>query len=420
LEVLKIQNHSLAGEAGLKVGDRIVAMNGQPIDDVKSLSRAIQSTRVGTTGVLRVVRGDRVADLSVPVVTRPIATDSPSGAATNTAAPNATTVTTSQPRQDNGVRLGVDIEDRPGVRGVIITSVTPNSPAATAGIQTGDRLVAVDGRMVVNSSALKQELSTRSKNNPMSIQLVRGSQVRASTVSFSANPANSSRTQTGPVADSKPSQSRTSASGSMFGNVGSMVGNLFGNAKTEATGTPDSNDVKKTSMTKQSNQPVTPIESTSKNSEQLPKVNDGLSLGKSILVQSEPAKPEPLTARPETTTPVVQPKPKENGSPIAQVDHTDDEMAFGDDEPINNAVFSQPLGADALSVETIPERSLETASSSAKTPSSDPPSAANITPPTSSRELELNPPENLSSSTKERIKALESELQRLKKLLGDQ
>ncbi len=424
LDVLKIQDFSLADKAGLMVGDRIVAMNGQAIADVESLSRAIQSIRVGQTGVLRVVRGNRVADLRVPVVAQPVATNFPAVASMKTAKPieaARTDVATASPsslRSDNGVRLGVDIEDRQGVRGVIITSVAPNSPAATAGIQTGDRLVAVDGRMVANSGALKRELSTRSKNKPMSVQLVRGSRVRASTISFSANPPNSSLTQSEPAPGTKPSQPQPATSGSMFGGVGSMVGSLFGNAKGGSANSPNNNDAKKKSTTKQSDLSAIPIERTNESLKQTSRTEDPLAVGKSILVQSEPAKAEPLVADPATA--VSQSMPTNKGNSVSQASHVDDEMAFGDDEPLNKAVFSQPLQADAVPVETIPERKLEADRPIQKAPSTDPPSAAKIAPPSTTDKLKLNPPENPSSSTQERIKVLESEIRRLKKLLGDQ
>jgi serine protease Do len=62
-----------AALAGLRRGDIILALNGQPVEDLAQLQRAIADTKVGATVTLSVLRDARRLDLKVPVVdgTRP-------------------------------------------------------------------------------------------------------------------------------------------------------------------------------------------------------------------------------------------------------------------------------------------------------------------------------------------------------------
>ena len=58
--------------------------------------------------------------------------------------------------------LGIEIEERQGVRGVRVMKVTPNSPAQAAGISVGDRIVSLDGEMVTGTKFMVQEITSRS------------------------------------------------------------------------------------------------------------------------------------------------------------------------------------------------------------------------------------------------------------------
>lgn len=64
--------------------------------------------------------------------------------------------TTVDPGPDRPGRLAVEIGD---VDGAVVVSVSPDGAAAHAGIAPGDRIVAVDGRLVAHSTALLQGLA---------------------------------------------------------------------------------------------------------------------------------------------------------------------------------------------------------------------------------------------------------------------
>jgi DNA-binding MarR family transcriptional regulator len=92
----------------------------------------------------------------------------------------------SAPIDDNGQRLGmvltpahVTIELRqsvglPEVAGLLVRSVEPGSPAAEGGIESGDLLIAGDGRELRSSSSLYAAVR-ESGERPLALRLLRGS-----------------------------------------------------------------------------------------------------------------------------------------------------------------------------------------------------------------------------------------------------
>jgi DNA-binding MarR family transcriptional regulator len=92
----------------------------------------------------------------------------------------------SAPIDDNGQRLGVVLAPAhvtiglresvglPEVAGLLVRSVEPGSPAATAGIESGDLLIAGDGRELRSSSSLYAAVR-ESGERPLVLKLLRGS-----------------------------------------------------------------------------------------------------------------------------------------------------------------------------------------------------------------------------------------------------
>jgi Do/DeqQ family serine protease len=65
--VTSMQRRSAAYEAGLKPGDIIVGVNGQPVTTPSDLYRHIADAKIGTVGVLRVLRDRRTIEIRVPI-----------------------------------------------------------------------------------------------------------------------------------------------------------------------------------------------------------------------------------------------------------------------------------------------------------------------------------------------------------------
>ncbi|MBN1337461.1 MAG: RIP metalloprotease RseP [Deltaproteobacteria bacterium] len=133
-EIAVLSPGSPAGRAGLVSGDRVVSVDGVPVDGWGSLSAALSA--VDDSVALGVVRGDRRLDL---VLRRQPAWLPPEAAALlEGSAMERWGLTTAT--------LGV-------------VQVSPDSPAARAGIQAGAVLVAVDGRRMDSWSEILEAVA---------------------------------------------------------------------------------------------------------------------------------------------------------------------------------------------------------------------------------------------------------------------
>jgi serine protease Do len=66
--VSRMTRTSEAFQAGIRPGDVIVAFNGQPIADPSQLLRVIADSKIGATGVVKVLRNGRPMEFKVPIV----------------------------------------------------------------------------------------------------------------------------------------------------------------------------------------------------------------------------------------------------------------------------------------------------------------------------------------------------------------
>jgi regulator of sigma E protease len=139
-----------AEKAGLKPGDRIVAFNG--------------TENPGWDAIY----GDALLspDQSLPVVV-----DRGGQRVSLTIQPT--------PHTENGETAGLlDFTPDNGGYPVVIRSISPGSPAAAAGLQPGDRLVAVGGESV--KSAAQVRAHSRIAMQPLQLTVARGARQRRS------------------------------------------------------------------------------------------------------------------------------------------------------------------------------------------------------------------------------------------------
>jgi serine protease Do len=145
--------------AGLVQGDVIVKVNGQQVTPDQTVSYLVANTNVGSRIPLEIIRSGKRATVTVQVAERPteeqLAKISGGGSGTQgDTSPSATT-----PQRALGLSLAPLTPDLaraanlpPGARGVIITTIDPNSNAAEQGLQRGDLITSVNNQ-AVNSPA---------------------------------------------------------------------------------------------------------------------------------------------------------------------------------------------------------------------------------------------------------------------------
>lgn len=91
-------------------------------------------------------------------------------------------------------RLGIAISDvgdqaaafglSAGTHGVVVESVEPNSPAAKAGLQSGDIITTVDGQSVAKSAELQNKVSSGKIGSTMTLGIVRSGVIKTVTATL--------------------------------------------------------------------------------------------------------------------------------------------------------------------------------------------------------------------------------------------
>ena len=174
--ITDVRNGSPGAKAGLQVGDVITAVNGSTVDDPGSLRVQVASTPPGSTVALKIVRGGSPKDVSVMLAEYPKTAengaddqDRPSfdGSGEKGALKGVSVqAITPEMRQQLGLPNSA--------KGLVVTDVDADSPAARQGLREGDVIEQVN-RQPVNSIADLNR--TASKGDGSTLLLIRRGQV---------------------------------------------------------------------------------------------------------------------------------------------------------------------------------------------------------------------------------------------------
>jgi Do/DeqQ family serine protease len=152
---------SPAERAGLRQGDLVLEIDGQPVNDSNALRNQVSRHQPGTEVTLTVQRDGRQRRVTAKLAELPRTADdderSPAG------------------RDGSTGRLGLAVAPASSGngRGVEVTRVDPDGPAAEAGIQEGDVLEEVNGTPVRSAAELRAAVE-RSKDRPALVLVRRG------------------------------------------------------------------------------------------------------------------------------------------------------------------------------------------------------------------------------------------------------
>lgn len=140
-----------AANAGMKVYDIITEINGKKISDGRQLVTAVSAYAPGVKIDVKVLRGDKEHALKVLVGKRP-SRDSivaqKSGPKSKRIIPN---INIGLVVEDLDSELRKELGLGSGVKGVVVSKVSPGSSAEEAGFERGDLIVDVDQKPIANS-----------------------------------------------------------------------------------------------------------------------------------------------------------------------------------------------------------------------------------------------------------------------------
>jgi serine protease Do len=142
-----------AAKAGIQPGDVITAVNGNAIKDSRALAREISAMGPGSTAKLDIVRKGEQKMIDVTLAAMPGEHQQQANAAHEDSAP-----TPGMPHLGLSVAPAGDVAGA-GSKGLVVTAVDPDGPAAERGLQSGDVILDVAGQSVGSVSELRSALS---------------------------------------------------------------------------------------------------------------------------------------------------------------------------------------------------------------------------------------------------------------------
>jgi serine protease Do len=143
--VARVLAQSPAEKAGLKDGDVIRSCDGQPLKDVRDLLKRIAKVRVGKRVKLEIIRDRRPLMVNVEVGERPGEEDQETGGMPEEGNWRGIEVGALTPELAEQYRLEVR-------QGVVVTRITPGSPADDAGLRVGDLILEINRRPITSVS----------------------------------------------------------------------------------------------------------------------------------------------------------------------------------------------------------------------------------------------------------------------------
>jgi serine protease Do len=172
--VAKVSPDSPAAAAGLAPSDVILTFDGQPIENMRSLPRAVAATAIGKSVAVELLRKGQPMGLTVTVGRLP-EDENVEDAVNSEEAPAP------EPEREDLLGLSIapltdELRERykigRAIEGVIITEVKPNSPAAKKDVKPGDVIVEVTQEKVKQPQDVKSRLLAVRKSGRRSVLLL--------------------------------------------------------------------------------------------------------------------------------------------------------------------------------------------------------------------------------------------------------
>jgi serine protease Do len=156
------RSDSPAYRAGLRVGDRIVSLDGRAVDSQSEVKHAISPRYAGDSLQVKVARGEAEFERAITLIEK--------------LEPYRHAFLGILPRRDAS-------ED-----GVRVRFVYPDSPAAKAGMQADDRIVSIDAAKVTDAAVLRERLNGLAPEQSVRVEIRRGEQTLYPEIKLTALP----------------------------------------------------------------------------------------------------------------------------------------------------------------------------------------------------------------------------------------
>ncbi len=169
--VSNVEADSPAEEAGIEEGDIIVAFDGEPVDDIVSLSNSVKQTAPGSDISISVLRGGERVELqgTLDLLAYGESGDEPAAVVAEAEEQRSIGATVAKLTPDMRKKYRI----RKSVKGVVITDVQADSPAEKVGLKEGDIIVSINNNAVRSSTEVGEAIrSVAESGNAKALLLV--------------------------------------------------------------------------------------------------------------------------------------------------------------------------------------------------------------------------------------------------------
>jgi serine protease Do len=166
--IVAVFGGSPAAAAGLRIGDRVLAVNGRPVENFQQLLRRVSFLPPGTRAMLQIEREGKKQELGVTLSDRPAPTQSRASASASD--------TLGLILRDLGSEVGSSSDLSAG--GALVTAVVPGSPADRAGLRAGDVITEANRHPVRTVAEFRSALSREEARAAVLVRYQRGDAVR--------------------------------------------------------------------------------------------------------------------------------------------------------------------------------------------------------------------------------------------------
>lgn len=177
--VRTVQPGTPAAKAGIQQGDVIVSVNGRDVNPDDTVSYLIANTPVGTRVRVELIRNGRRVTVPVTVEQRPTeeelarqlgTEDQGTGQDNSPTAPASETLGLQLQAVTPQIARALNLPA--GVRGVVITGISPSSDAAEKGLQRGDLILSVNRQAVTTPAQVIAAVEAARRSGRTSVLLL--------------------------------------------------------------------------------------------------------------------------------------------------------------------------------------------------------------------------------------------------------
>jgi serine protease Do len=155
------QDGSPAAKAGIEAGDVITAVDGKPVKDSRDLARTISMMTPGSSVKLDILRKGDSKTLTLALGEMPNDRQANAGESHSSAM-------AASPRLGLQLAPAGEVEGA-GDKGVVVTAVDPDGPAAEHGFKEGDVILNVGGKSVSSVGDVRSALTAAKQDGKHSV-----------------------------------------------------------------------------------------------------------------------------------------------------------------------------------------------------------------------------------------------------------